>query len=160
MTGVFALNNCDYSRHQFGQHFSDSIGAFQQPRTKGMQFRTRNIIPEVWNEILPTESHILWLQTPSLLPHLRSHTHTHTGSTRRFLWVILATDLWPVIVSSAAGSEASLSYWPELGPTLSWSTGVVASPLRTRQFCSLEKGRCSKTESKSTRNIDPDEPAL
>lgn len=85
MTGVFALNNCDYSRHQFGQHFSDSIGAFQQPRTKGMQFRTRNIIPEVWNEILPTESHILWLQTPSLLPHLRSHTHTHREHKKVFM---------------------------------------------------------------------------
>lgn len=86
--------------------FSYSIGAFQPSHTKEMQFCSVNIIPEVWNEILMlNESHILWLRTPSLSPTL-------TESEGRFLWVILATDSGPVIVSSAAGSEASLSYWP------------------------------------------------
>lgn len=85
--------------------FSYSIGAFQPSHTKEMQFCSMNIIPEVWNEILMlNESHILWLRT------LSPPTHTERGQV--FLWVILATDSGPVIVSSAAGSEASLSYWP------------------------------------------------
>lgn len=59
--------------------FSYSIGAFQQSHTKEMQFCSMNIIPEVWNEILVlNESYILWFRTLSLLPYLRSYTHTHS----------------------------------------------------------------------------------
>lgn len=128
----FALNNCDNSRQQScntcnsqAWTFSYWAGAFQQRHTKEMQFCIMNIIPAVWNEILIlNESHILWLRTLSLMPYLCSygtHTHIHTQSESqsRFLCVILANDSGPVIVSSAAGSEASLNYWP--APVSHWA---------------------------------------
>lgn len=99
---------------------SYSIWAFQQDAHKRnaiLFFSSMNIIPEVWNEILMlNESHILWLPndiSAALLVQLHTHTRRERGQVFFFfLWVILATDSGPVIVSGAAGSEASLSYWP------------------------------------------------
>lgn len=48
-----------------------------------------------------------------------AHIRTQSESQSRFLWVILANDSGPVIVSSAAGSEASLNYWP--APVSHWA---------------------------------------
>lgn len=115
--GCFTLNNCDYSRQQFGRTSATLVtqasasSYFDLSCTqKKCNFAAWILYLKVWNEILTlNESHILWLQTHSLLLSSAPHTHTHT---HRFLWVIFATDSGPVIVSCAAGSEASLSYWP------------------------------------------------
>lgn len=94
--------------------FSYSIWAFKDLHTKETQFCCVYIIPEVWNEILiQSESPISWLRTPHIsnTSDLHSYAHTLAESETGFLWLILATDSGPVIVSSAAGSEASLGYW-------------------------------------------------
>lgn len=128
----FALNNCDYSRQQFGGNFGNICNSWASAFVLfDLSFSARraqkkcNFIffqHEYYTWGLKWNPHAEWksyfvIAERYLCCSTCAATHTHTHSQRAragffFLWVILATDSGPVIVSGAAGSEASLSYWP------------------------------------------------
>ena len=126
----YALNNWDNSGHQFGQlrqHlgltgerliFDRSLSAAAHKRNAILQHEYYtwglkwNPHAEWMSYFCDCEHYLPWPTCAATHTHTTQHTtHKHRVRAGYFLGVILATDSGPVIVSSAAGSEASLSYW-------------------------------------------------